>query len=299
MDEKLGHASFSNYGSSLDFIAPGVDIKSAYIRNSSSYATESGTSMATPAITAATAYVKLYHPNYTFNQVYNELKNESVDLGAEGFDQYYGWGYIKFEEAYGSKSGETEANDSNVGINTAKATGGILSQTITLSKKKYTISYGGKGSQLAASAKTNLTYKSKNTAIAAISKSGWITPKAPGVTTITITAASSDTYASAAANVTVIVKPGKVTIKNISAKKKSFTVKWTKAGKTKGYIIRYSTKKDMSNSKKVRITGQKTVKKTVSKLKRKKTYYVQVQSYADNGQRLLSSWSKKVKLRTK
>ena len=54
-------ASFSNYGSKIDIAAPGVNIYSTF--KGSSYATESGTSMATPHVTGAAALYKSTHSN--------------------------------------------------------------------------------------------------------------------------------------------------------------------------------------------------------------------------------------------
>lgn len=48
-------ASFSNYGVSVDVFAPGIDIKSTWIKGSVKL--ESGTSMATPHVTGLAAYL--------------------------------------------------------------------------------------------------------------------------------------------------------------------------------------------------------------------------------------------------
>lgn len=51
-------ASYSNYGSVVDILAPGSSITSAWIGSTSAVQTISGTSMATPHITGLVLYLK-------------------------------------------------------------------------------------------------------------------------------------------------------------------------------------------------------------------------------------------------
>jgi subtilisin len=68
-DDKL--ASFSNYGSVVDMAAPGVNIFSTY--KGSTYATMSGTSMATPHVTGAAALYKSIHPGAAPSEIKSAL----------------------------------------------------------------------------------------------------------------------------------------------------------------------------------------------------------------------------------
>ena len=91
--------SYSNYGSNVDFIAPGTDITSA--SNTTSWGVQclSGTSMANPHVAAAVAMLASdSKANYTAQQIETILKTRcAVDLGVEGKDDYYGYGYINLK----------------------------------------------------------------------------------------------------------------------------------------------------------------------------------------------------------
>ena len=70
---------------------------------------------------------------------------------------------------------------------------------------------------------------------------------------------------------------------------------------TKGYQIQYSTdSKFKSGNKTVTVNKNSTTKKTISKLKAKKKYYVRIRTYKTVGkQKYYSDWSKSVKVTTK
>ncbi|MBX4200741.1 S8 family serine peptidase [Candidatus Parcubacteria bacterium] len=86
-------ANFSGRGNALDITAPGVSIYSSILGNS--YASWSGTSMATPMITGVVALIKSAHPSYTQSQVENKLFGTVKDLGKKGKDSDYGWGRVQ------------------------------------------------------------------------------------------------------------------------------------------------------------------------------------------------------------
>lgn len=85
-------ASTSNYGTTVDLVAPGVDIKSAYLDGT--YAFLSGTSMATPHVAAAVAMLKLKDSSLTPSQMEEILEKNAKDLGNTGKDIYYGSGMV-------------------------------------------------------------------------------------------------------------------------------------------------------------------------------------------------------------
>ena len=85
-------ASFSGRGNALEIMAPGVNIYSSIL--GTSYASWSGTSMATPMITGVVALMKNAHPAYSQAQVQNKLFSTAKDLGRAGKDKDYGWGRV-------------------------------------------------------------------------------------------------------------------------------------------------------------------------------------------------------------
>ena len=103
IDKKNARANFSNYGKTLDFVAPGVNLLTS-ADESDSYFTSSGTSFSAPHIAAAAALLKLEDKSRTQTDIYNELKRISVDLGDVGRDDYFGCGYPKFSETPREKS---------------------------------------------------------------------------------------------------------------------------------------------------------------------------------------------------
>ncbi len=106
------HSWFSNYGKRLDFVAPGKYIRSAWAPypNNRAFDPEkndhvpvppetvetvsSGTSMSTPYMAAAAAYIKLLHPEYHQSQIYSTFMDYTRDLGAPGKDNLFGHGYV-------------------------------------------------------------------------------------------------------------------------------------------------------------------------------------------------------------
>lgn len=93
-------------------------------------------------------------------------------------------------------------------------------------------------------------------------------------------------------------------LSKVSAKKKAFNAKWKKCSNVSGYQLQYSTKKNMKSAKTCTFKGNKTTSKTVSKLKKKKTYYVRVRTYKTvkiNGKNktYYGKWSSKKAVKTK
>ncbi len=92
-DSANQHASFSNTGSGIDVVAPGVSILSLYPGNS--YTTLSGTSMATPMVAGFAALLWSLPEVTSSSQIVNIIKSTAKDLGSAGWDSYFGFGLIQ------------------------------------------------------------------------------------------------------------------------------------------------------------------------------------------------------------
>lgn len=91
-------APFSSRGPEVDIAAPGVDILSTYPPKN--YAKLSGTSMATPFVSAVIALLLAYDKKRGVKRIKNSVdlikyvKDTALDAGDFGFDNDYGWGLI-------------------------------------------------------------------------------------------------------------------------------------------------------------------------------------------------------------
>ena len=99
---------------------------------------------------------------------------------------------------------------------------------------------------------------------------------------------------------TPVKKPGPVKGLKLKAGKKKVTVNYKKVSGATSYKVTYSTGKKFKKAKTVTVKSGKTVKKTISKLKSKKTYYVKVCAVKRvSGKNYTGKWSavKKVKVK--
>ncbi|SDZ55460.1 minor extracellular protease Epr [Evansella caseinilytica] len=86
-------ASFSNIGEEIEVSAPGNAIRSTYINNS--YATISGTSMASPHVAGVLALLMEAYPEMQRDELRTTLRDTSLDLGVAGKDIYFGYGLVQ------------------------------------------------------------------------------------------------------------------------------------------------------------------------------------------------------------
>lgn len=92
-------ASFSTYGSGLEFLAPGEQIVTADRSGSSGYvggdyATVEGTSFASPYAAGVAALLLSREPNLTPDQVLERMRQSCRDMHTTGYDTVTGWGLL-------------------------------------------------------------------------------------------------------------------------------------------------------------------------------------------------------------
>ncbi|WP_445487766.1 S8 family serine peptidase [Niallia sp. 03133] len=92
VDQKDRLANFSNYGTSIDISAPGVNIYSTV--PASHYRSMDGTSMAAPMVSGVAALILSKNPLLTPEDVKHILTSTAKDLGAKGLDERFGYGRI-------------------------------------------------------------------------------------------------------------------------------------------------------------------------------------------------------------
>lgn len=93
VDANLHLYKNATHGDYITFSAPGVDIWTAAPDRDGVYL--SGTSYATPFVTAAMASARLANPKATWPVLEQQLQRAARDLGAPGKDSVYGWGLIQ------------------------------------------------------------------------------------------------------------------------------------------------------------------------------------------------------------
>lgn len=91
-DSSDNFAVFSSFGSEVDLAAPGVEVYSTW--NDGRYRTLSGASMAAPHVAGAAALRLALYPGESPDQIKAVLENSAQDLGAAGWDPYFGAGLV-------------------------------------------------------------------------------------------------------------------------------------------------------------------------------------------------------------
>ena len=196
--EEYVHSGFSNSGTLLDFCAPGGDILSAW--NDGKTKIESGTSMASPHLAAAAAMIKMKHPDYTQWDVYATMRDYAVDLGAEGKDDDFGYGYVNLADYANEGSDTTKKSYQAIYVDTS------LRTSIASKGKTYDLE-----AQLTKGDGT-LIYSTTNPEVATVDNKGIVTIKGGGSCEIVITASETAKYKETSKSVTVTVSRGEQTI---------------------------------------------------------------------------------------
>jgi thermitase len=95
-------SSYSTYGNNLDVAAPAGGQTT---QRGGGYTYMAGTSMSAPVVAGIVALVLSVNPNLTPYEVQDILKKSADDLGAPGWDIYYGWGRVNAARAVGMAAG--------------------------------------------------------------------------------------------------------------------------------------------------------------------------------------------------
>ncbi len=90
-------AGFSNFGNTLDLVAPGSDILSTAIGGE--YNVVSGTSFSTPMVSAVCGLLKSQFPDYSNERIRNIIKSTTTDIMNSGWDIYSAAGLISAGKA--------------------------------------------------------------------------------------------------------------------------------------------------------------------------------------------------------
>ena len=96
-DSSDRRASFSNFGTDLDLMAPGVQIYSA--QGDFGYQYLSGTSTAAPHVAGVAAIMVSINPALTAAEVGEVLNETARDISRTGYDTSTGWGVVNAFEA--------------------------------------------------------------------------------------------------------------------------------------------------------------------------------------------------------
>ncbi|MBQ0018236.1 MAG: S8 family serine peptidase [Clostridiales bacterium] len=279
-------SDFSNYNDSIDVVAPGEEIPCALANGK--YARRNGTSFSAPEVSALAALVKSYDNNISVQDFREILKKTSTDLGAGGYDKYYGYGAVDFEATLDY----VKRNGAPIGVSGLKTTvgnvtytGSALKPAVTIKKGRYTLRSG-----------EDYT----------VSYSGNV---CVGTGTVIITG-KGDYYGKITGSFKVL--PKKATIKTPGRGKNYITGKWSRqSSKMKissggyarigGYQVQVARNSSFTSGVKTKtVKGYKNTSKKITKLKRKSTYYVRVRTYIKKGgATYYSAWSSVKKTKTK
>ncbi|MGN1126967.1 MAG: S8 family serine peptidase, partial [Ruminococcus sp.] len=190
LDESCqGRASYSNYGGTDNKVsAPGTNILSTIPESFGAYnflkgyEKLSGTSMATPVVTAEAAMILSVNPSLTSTAVKEIIYNTCTDMGEKGYDKSYGYGKVNICEAV-KTAYNTPSND--------------MPKWVKLSSSGITIT---KGDTCKVSATVTTTgnnkevyYHTEDNGIAKVSQDGTITGVSDGETKLVVSTENSIT----------------------------------------------------------------------------------------------------------
>ena len=205
----------------------------------------------------------------------------------------------------------TYSNNKDAGTGTAVVSGsgaymGSIAKDFIIEKaeqtfqytKSYSKTYGSGAFYIDVKQTTGngkVTYQTSNKKVADINTNKLVSLGNIGKATISVTAAETDNYKQTTVNISVVVKPRKMSITSATVSGGCIKVRWLKNSKVKGYQIQYSTdKKFKKNVTTATIKKKKTVSYKSKKIKKGKTYYVRIRAFKGGA---YGTWSKKVQVK--
>ncbi len=118
INSRLEYQTYSNYGSAVDLLAPGENVYSTV--NGDAYDYMSGTSMATPFVTACAAILLSLEPSLTPEEVENRLKSTAYSIGIS--ENFGGCGIVNIADAVNPERADAPAADKESGVYTSSVT---------------------------------------------------------------------------------------------------------------------------------------------------------------------------------
>ena len=95
IDKDLKTTSYSGNGEYIDFVASSTDVQEIF-NTSSTVSKWSGAGYSNAHIASLIAMIKTYNKQATILEIYNILRNYCRDLGTQGRDSTYGYGFPDF-----------------------------------------------------------------------------------------------------------------------------------------------------------------------------------------------------------
>lgn len=284
-------ASFSNYGTPIDVVAPGVNVWSTL--NGGGYGSGSGTSFSSPITAGLAALVYSVNPAFTPAEVEGIIESTCKDIGAAGEDSVYGFGLIQADAAV-AKALATSGNQRPVAIATATPAQGDIPLAVTFDGSLSSdpdgtvVTYAwnfGDGSAAAYGATASHTYTAAGTFTATLTVTD--NAGATGATTLTIRTADPN-----AVNAPSALKA--------TALSRTVTLSWTdNASNESGfYVERGTSSRGVIRFSRVATLGPNatTFQETVAK----GTYYYRVQAYrTTSGGTTVSGYSNTLSLKVR
>ncbi|MBP3326886.1 MAG: S8 family serine peptidase [Coprococcus sp.] len=261
--------SYSNYGFTVDYAAPGTNVLSNYLNGEQ---VMSGTSMAAPHMAAAVAYIKMVEADADTMTVEQRLSEYAVDLGDRGWDDYYGNGYVNlhtyFDDMKLSKrgGGTIEPNPDK------RPWQEKVTPILSFKSKTVNKSYGSADftNELSDNSDGLISYTSSDTKVARVNSSGVVHIVGSGHCTITAEIQETDKFFGRKVSFILNVAKTDLARKTIKLSKTAYTYQGRackpsvviKGISADNYTVKYSGYNRVGTAK-VTITGKENCTGTV------------------------------------